>query len=50
MDDSLLSRVRYTIDYNDEEGWVIYDGKIVDDETKNNPSANDTWLFLFEES
>ena len=33
VDDSLLSRVRYTIDYNDEEGWAIYDGKIVDDET-----------------
>ena len=50
MDDSLLSRVHYTIDYNDEEGWAINDGKIDDDETKNKSSANDTWLFLFEES
>ena len=50
VDDSLLSRVHCTIDYTDEEGWVIYDGKIDDDETKNKPSTNGTWLFLIEES
>ena len=50
VDDSLLSRVHCTIDYSDEEGWVIYDGKIDDDETKNKPSTNGTWLFLIEES
>ena len=47
IDDSLLSRVHCTIDYTDEEGWVIYDGKIDDDETKNKPSTNGTWLFFF---
>ena len=49
MDDSLLSRVHCTIEYNDEEGWVIYDGKINDDESKNKPSTNGTWLYLIEE-
>ena len=50
MDDSLLSRVHCTIKYDEENGWVIYDGRIDDDETKNKSSTNDTWLFLFEES
>ena len=50
MNDSLLSRVHCTINNTDKEGWAIYDGKIDDDETKNKPSTNDTWLFLFEES
>ena len=49
MDDSLLSRVHCTIEYNDEEGWVIYDGKIDDDESKNKQSTNGTWLYLIEE-
>ena len=49
VDDSLLSRVHCTIEYNDEEGWVIYDGKINDDESKNKPSTNGTWLYLIEE-
>ena len=49
VDDSLLSRVHCTIEYNDEEGWVIYDGKINDDESKNKPSTNGTSLYLIEE-
>ena len=49
VDDSLLSRVHCTIEYNDEEGWVIYDGKICDDESKNKQSTNGTWLYLIEE-
>ena len=50
VDDSLLSRVHCTIDYSEEEGWVIYDGSIDEDENKNKPSTNGTWLFLIEES
>ena len=51
IDDSLLSRVHCTIDYTEEEdGWIIYDGKIDDDVKKNKPSTNGTWLFLIEES
>ena len=50
VDDSLLSRVHCTIDYSEEEGWVIYDGRIDEDENKNKPSTNGTWLFLIEES
>ena len=50
VDDSLLSRVHCTMEYNDEEGWVIYDGKIDDDESKNKHSTNGTWLFLIEET
>ena len=49
VDDSLLSRVHCTIEYEEEEGWVIYDGKIDDDENKNKPSTNGTWLYLIEE-
>ena len=49
VDDSLLSRVHCTIEYDEEEGWVIYDGKIDDDENKNKPSTNGTWLYLIEE-
>jgi len=49
VDDSLLSRVHCTIEYDEEEGWVIYDGKINDDENKNKPSTNGTWLYLIEE-
>ena len=50
VDDSLLSRVHCTIDYSEEEGWVIYDGRIDEDENKNKPSTNGTWLILIEES
>ena len=50
VDDSLLSRVHCTIDYSEEEGWVIYNGRIDEDENKNKPSTNGTWLFLIEES
>ena len=50
IDDSLLSRIHCTIDYTEDEGWVIYDGKIDEDESKNRPSTNGTWLFLIEET
>ena len=49
VDDSLLSRIHCTLEYEDEEGWVIYDGKIDEDESKNKPSTNGTWLYLIEE-
>ena len=49
IDDFLLSRVHCTIEYDEENGWVIYDGRIDDDEYKNKPSTNGTWLYLIEE-
>ena len=51
VDDTLLSRVHCTIEYDDEKGWIIYDGKKDDsdfEETK--PSTNGTWLYLLEET
>ena len=50
VDDTLLSRVHCTIEYKDDEGWVIFDGKIDDDESQNRPSTNGTWLYLIEET
>ena len=47
IDDSLLSRIHCTLEYDDEDGWVIYDGKIDDNENKK--STNGTWLYLIEE-
>ena len=47
IDDSLLSRIHCTLEYDDEEGWVIYDGKI--DVNENKKSTNGTWLYLIEE-
>lgn len=49
VDDSLLSRVHCTIEYKDDEGWFISDGKI-DDDSSNRPSTNGTWLYLIEEA
>ena len=49
IDDSLLSRIHCTIEYEEENGWVIYDGRIDEDENKNKPSTNGTWLYLIEE-
>ena len=50
VDDSLLSRVHCTLEYVDEEGWFIHDGKYDDvDKNKNKPSTNGTWLYLIEE-
>ena len=49
IDDSLLSRIHCTIEYEEENGWVIYDGRIDEDEYKNKPSTNGTWLYLIEE-
>ena len=50
IDDNLLSRVHCTIEYNDEKGWVIFDGKIDDDISQNRPSTNGTWIYLIEET
>ena len=50
VDDSLLSRVHCTFEYDEQEGWYIYDGRIDDDDiSKNKPSTNGTWLYLIEE-
>ena len=45
-----MSRVHCTIDYTEDEGWIIYDGKIDDDINNNKASTNGTWLFLIEET
>lgn len=51
VDDSLLSRVHCTIEYKDDIGWVIYDGRCEDDDpSKYRPSTNGTWLYLIEET
>ena len=50
VDDNLLSRVHCTIEYKDEKGWVIFDGKIDDDFSQNRPSTNGSWLYLIEET
>ncbi len=51
VDDTLLSRVHCTIEYKENEGWFISDGKIGDEDLyENRPSTNGTWLYLIEES
>ena len=50
VDDSLLSRVHCTIEYKDDEGWFISDGKIDEELSQNRPSTNGTWLYLIEET
>ena len=50
LEDTLLSRFHCTLEYKDEEGWVIYDGKIDDELTEKKPSTNGTWLYLIEET
>ena len=50
VDDTLLSRVHCTIEYKDDEGWFILDGKIDDEVSQNRPSTNGTWLYLIEET
>ena len=50
VDDTLLSRVHCTIEYKDDEGWYIFDGKIDDDFSQSRPSTNGTWLYLIEET
>ena len=50
VDDTLLSRVHCTIEYKNDEGWSITDGKIDDEESQNRPSTNGTWLYLIEET
>ena len=50
VDDTLLSRIHCTIEYKNDEGWIIYDGKIDDDPSQNRPSTNGTCLYLIEET
>ena len=50
VDDNLLSRVHCTIEYRDNEGRFINDGKIDEDISQNMPSTNGTWLYLIEET
>ena len=50
VNDTLLSRVHCTIEYKDEQGWFISDGKIDDESSQNRPSTNGTWLYLIEET
>ena len=50
VNDTLLSRIHCTIEYKDEQGWFISDGKIDDESSQNRPSTNGTWLYLIEET
>ena len=51
VDDTLLSRIHCTIEFKNEKGWVIYDGRNDDTDFINNkPSTNGTWLYLIEET
>ena len=51
VNDTLLSRVHCTIEYKDNEGWFISDGKNDDELSEKRPSTNGTWLlYLIEES
>ena len=50
VNDTLLSRVHCTIEYKNNEGWFISDGKIDDELSEKRPSTNGTWLYLIEET
>ena len=50
IEDSLLSRIHCTIIYRETSGWVMRDGKYIDEETEGKQSTNGTWLYLMEES
>ena len=50
VNDTLLSRVHCTIEYKDNEGWFILDGKIDEELSEKRPSTNGTWLYLTEET
>ena len=49
VDDTLLSRIHCTIEYKDEDGWFIMDGRANDGFCEDKPSTNGTWLCLMEE-
>lgn len=51
INDTLLSRIHCTINYKENEGWFLYDGKF-DDETpeENRQSTNGTWLCMMDET
>lgn len=50
VNDTLLSRVHCTIEYKDDFGWTIMDGKVEDDSNDNKHSTNGTWLYLIDET
>jgi len=43
IDDNLLSKFQCTIEYTDDNGWILTDGR------DNKPSTNGTWLYIGEE-
>ena len=49
VDDTLLSRVHCTIEYKENDGWYIMDGRADDGFCEDKPSTNGTWLCLMEE-
>ena len=51
VDDPLLSRIHCTIQYTNEKGWVIYDGKKDDEnENQNQVSTNGIWSYINDET
>ena len=48
VDDTLLSRIHCTIEYKEDE-WFIMDGRDNDGFCEDKPSTNGTWLCLMEE-
>ena len=49
VDDTLLSRIHCTIEYKENDGWYIMDGRADDGFCEDKPSTNGTWLCLMEE-
>ena len=50
IDDSLLSRIHCTLIYKENLGWVLRDGRYLENEAEGKPSTNGTWLYLMEET
>lgn len=50
VDDSLLSRIHCTMEFKDDIGWTVRDGKVGEDITQYKVSTNGTWLYLIEET
>lgn len=45
IEDNLISKVQFTIHYEEETGWMLVDG----DFEQQRPSTNGTWVYLSEE-
>lgn len=45
IDDGLISKVQFTVHYEEETGWMLADG----DWEQQRPSTNGTWVYLSEE-